>query len=413
MRRLYLLFFFFTPIAMRAQDITGIWQGHFRSTVMSMRSSVSDDRYRFEVQIAQKGKLFEGVTYSYLSSYFYGKAAATGSFNVHSQKVLLQEGKILEFRNSSGDICIMTCFLQYSKSSDEEFLEGTYVSMNTRDSSNCGRGTVFLRKVKVSDFYTEPIVLKREKEIAGEDSAKTEQKIAGSKPDSPTHPGVTALIPHSGPKPGTTATTHHSMTGSTVHHPATGTGVKKPATDSSTAKTGNKGQNRTSRPATVSNNSPEPHTPQPRARATVPGMSVTRPVADSNTGTGMGKKFPSIVPAVLRDRENEHIRTLVLHTTEVTLNIYDDGAIDHDTVSVYLDNRQVVNHAMLTDRPIVVTLHLDEDDDYHEIVMVAENEGEIPPNTSLMIVKAGDKEYEVRITTTEQKNAVIKFKYAK
>jgi len=30
-----------------------------------------------------------------------------------------------------------------------------------------------------------------------------------------------------------------------------------------------------------------------------------------------------------------------------------------------------------------------------------------------MIVKAGDKEYEVRITTTEQKNAVIKFKYAK
>ena len=403
MRRLYLLFFFFTPIAVWAQDITGIWQGHFRSTVTSMRSSVLDDRYRFEVQIAQKGKLFEGVTYSYLSSYFYGKAAATGSFNIHSQKVLLQEGKILEFRNSSGDICIMTCFLQYSKSSDEEFLEGTYVSMNTRDSSNCGRGTVFLRKVKVSDFYTEPIVLKREKEIAREDSAKKEQKIAASTPDSPAHPRA-ALITRPAPKPGTAGVTHH---------PATGTGVKKPATDSSTAKTGNKSQYRTSRPATVSNNPPEPHTPQPRARATVPGMSVTRPVADSNTGTGMGRKFPSIVPAVLRDRENEYIRTLVLHTTEVTLNIYDDGAIDHDTVSVYLDNRQVVNHAMLTDRPIVVTLHLDEDNDYHEIVMVAENEGEIPPNTSLMIVKAGDKEYEVRITTTEQKNAVIKFKYAK
>ena len=68
---------------------------------------------------------------------------------------------------------------------------------------------------------------------------------------------------------------------------------------------------------------------------------------------------------------------------------------------------------MLTDRPIVVTLHLDEDNDYHEIVLVAENEGEIPPNTSLMIVKAGDKEYEVRITSTEQKNAVIRFQYAK
>lgn len=422
MRRLYLLFFLFTSIALRAQDITGIWQGHFRSTVTSMRSSIFDDRYRFEVQIAQKGKSFEGVTYSYLSSFFYGKAAATGTFNIHSQKVLLQEGKILEFRNSSGDICIMTCFLQYSKSSDEEFLEGTYVSMNTRDSSNCGRGTVFLRKVKVSDFYTEPIVLQREKEIAGEDSAKTAQKIAVHKPDSPARPRVAALIPRSTPRsgstgtshPGTTATSHpgttataHPGTTATTHHPATGSTVKKPATDSSTAKTGNRGQNRTPGPATVSNN------PQPRARATVPGMSLTRPAADSNTGTGMGRKFPSIVPPVIKDRENQLVKTLILHTNEVTLNIYDDGAIDHDTVSVYLDNKCVVNHAMLTDRPIVVTLHLDDDNDYHEIIMVAENEGEIPPNTSLMIVKAGDKEYEVRITTTEQKNAVIKFQYAK
>ena len=68
---------------------------------------------------------------------------------------------------------------------------------------------------------------------------------------------------------------------------------------------------------------------------------------------------------------------------------------------------------MLTDRPLIVTIHLDETNDYHEVVMVAENEGEIPPNTSLMIVKAGDKEYEVRITSTEQKNAVVRFQYSK
>ncbi len=82
-------------------------------------------------------------------------------------------------------------------------------------------------------------------------------------------------------------------------------------------------------------------------------------------------------------------------------------------MSVYVDNRQVINHAMLTDRPLIVTIHLDENNNYHEVVMVAENEGEIPPNTSLMIVKAGDKEYEVRITSTEQKNAVVKFQYSK
>ena len=127
----------------------------------------------------------------------------------------------------------------------------------------------------------------------------------------------------------------------------------------------------------------------------------------------MGRKFPTIAPRVLKDRENQVVKTLTIHTNDITLNIYDDGAIDHDTISVYVDNRQVINHAMLTDRPLVLTLHLDETIDYHEVVMVAENEGEIPPNTSLMIVKAGDKEYEVRITSTEQKNAVIKFQYVK
>ena len=132
-----------------------------------------------------------------------------------------------------------------------------------------------------------------------------------------------------------------------------------------------------------------------------------------DSSSGIGKKFPTIPPQVLRSRSNQVVKNLTIHTNEVVLNIYDDGVIDHDTISVYLDNKLVVNHAMLTDRPIVVTLHLDETNDYHEIVMVADNEGEIPPNTSLMIVKAGDKEYEVRITSTEQKNAVVTFKYEK
>ncbi len=79
---------------------------------------------------------------------------------------MLQEGKLLEVREQmGGDVCIMTCFLQYSKSGDEEFLEGNYVSMNVRDSSNCGRGTVFLRKVPCFGFLEEPFLVEREKGI--------------------------------------------------------------------------------------------------------------------------------------------------------------------------------------------------------------------------------------------------------
>ncbi|WP_165352408.1 hypothetical protein [Flavobacterium anhuiense] len=48
---------------------------------------------------------------------------------------------------------------------------------------------------------------------------------------------------------------------------------------------------------------------------------------------------------------------------------------------------------------------------FHEVILVAENLGDIPPNTALMKIKAGDKKYEIKITSDEQKNAVINFKY--
>ena len=383
MRRLYLFLFFIAPIALHAQDITGIWRGHFRSSgSLSMKSDVYDDRYRFEVQIAQHDKKFEGVTYSYLSSIFYGKAAAAGTVNVRTGKVLLQEGKLIEVRNIGGGTCIMTCFLQYSRSGNEEFLEGTYVSMNVSDSSNCGRGTVFLRKAISSDFYPEPFVLKREKELAA-DSMKMAQKAADLKPAGRTTPKT---------PPTARATTTPRSGGTARTAPAARPGSTTRATPA--------------KPASP----PERNSP-PMARASVPRETMRQPMGDS--GTGIGLKFPTIVPGVIKNRENPTVKTIVVHTSEVTLNIYDDGAIDHDTVSVYLDNKPVILHAMLTDRPLIVTIHLDESNDYHEIVMVADNEGEIPPNTSLMIVKAGDKEYKVNITSTEQKNAVIKFQYAK
>ncbi len=458
----FLVLFFSVSFA-NAQDLTGVWQGHFRSGNMATRSSIFDDRYKFEVQIAQHDKSLEAVTYSYLSSLFYGKAAAAGTINHKTNKVLIQEIKLLEVRNQSGDVCIMTCFLQYSKLGDEEYLEGNFVSMNVRDSSNCGRGTVFLRKVSASDFYKEPFLEKQE-EVLKEKETPKKLPADPKKPETPALAGAlkknnpakadpTAAPPHPPvTKPGSGNVPAPGITGNKTAPPAKKTvpATIPPAKEPVTARTGPPSNKETSpikkpgagarppataavpsggvaalkpaspakKPASIPPPGPKtaaaPRSAEktaPMARLSTP--QATQPMARMDSAGGIGKKFPVVTPRILLSRSNQLVRAITVHTNEVVLNIYDDGAIDHDTISVYLDKKMVINHVMLTDRPIVLNLHLDDSEDFHELVMVADNEGEIPPNTSLMIVKAGDKEYEVRITSTEHKNAVVTFKYEK
>ena len=64
-----------------AQDLTGIWRGHFRSNdgYAERLTGNYDDRYKMEVQIAQTHNQFEAITYSYKNTEFYGKAEAIGT----------------------------------------------------------------------------------------------------------------------------------------------------------------------------------------------------------------------------------------------------------------------------------------------------------------------------------------------
>ena len=332
-----------------------------------------EDKYKFEVQVNQADKAFTGVTYSYRSTVFYGKATCSGTLNKHTKKVLLEELKLIELKTTSGvSPCIMTCFLQYSKVDGEEFLEGTYTSMNTADSSNCGRGTVFLRKVENSDFYKEPFLTKKEKpktSISKTPAAET------NKPQAKTVGPATnaAKVP---PSPKTAV-------------------VKAPAPSKSTA----------GKPTIPKTKTPAVPTPQSNQH--------WKPATDSLHDVPSTPRPSVILPQVLSSRANELVRTITTGATEISINIYDNGSIDNDTVSVYLDKKLVVSKQRLTENPIVVKFSMDNNADEHELIMVAENLGEIPPNTSLMVVNAGDQQYEVRITSTEQKNAVVIFKYKK
>jgi hypothetical protein len=360
-----------SPGLLKAQDITGIWRGHFRSNEGIERLMGNDDRYKIEVQIAQTINIFQAVTYSYKNAEFYGKAEASGTVNPKSKKVLLREMKILEVRMAGGDVCIMTCFLQYSKLGDDEFLQGTYTSTSTHDSSSgCGKGSIFLHKVPVSDFQKEAFLEKKEQELLADKKKATAAK---------------KLVPK------------NTLAHVPVKQPET---INKKAAPKTIAKTVH--------PAPIKPKS----LPQPEKQSVT--LVPEQPHINNDSALKIDKKtIPLIIPEVLASRSNELVKEITVHNTEVYLDIYDDGAIDNDTVSVYYDNKLIVSSARISDRPVKATIYVEPSGHPHELVMVADNLGDIPPNTSLLVVRDGDKKYEVRIISDEQKNARITFRYKK
>jgi len=67
-------------------------------------------------------------------------------------------------------------------------------------------------------------------------------------------------------------------------------------------------------------------------------------------------------------------------------------------------------HVRLSDKAYTIRLAVKDLDATSELVMVAENLGAIPPNTSYMLAIVGDQRYEAMLASTEQSSAMIRLK---
>ena len=100
-----------------------------------------------------------------------------------------------------------------------------------------------------------------------------------------------------------------------------------------------------------------------------------------------------------------------MNTRTINIKVYDNGIIDDDTVSIYFNNKLLVDKKRLSEKAIEFNIQLEDRADYQEITMYAENLGSIPPNTALMVVTAGDKRYELYASASMEENAVLRFEY--
>ncbi len=119
------------------------------------------------------------------------------------------------------------------------------------------------------------------------------------------------------------------------------------------------------------------------------------------------------LPPQLTNRKNELVKEIKVDTGTIRLDFYDNGQIDGDTISVFVNNMPVVSRQRLTAKPITVNVKIDMKRTEQEVIMVGENLGSIPPNTALMMVTVGAKRYQLYLTSDEKKNAMVRFIYEK
>lgn len=112
----------------------------------------------------------------------------------------------------------------------------------------------------------------------------------------------------------------------------------------------------------------------------------------------------------LTKRNYQIIKTIDVTHDKFKVEIYDNGQVDGDTVSIFLNEKLLVPARMLTAKPITLEIKIKENEDTYDLIMYAESMGTIPPNTALMIVTTANNRYEINITSTEQTSGVIRFK---
>ena len=112
-------------------------------------------------------------------------------------------------------------------------------------------------------------------------------------------------------------------------------------------------------------------------------------------------------------RKNIYEKDLLIESDSVKVTFYDNGDIDGDSISVFLNKQLVLSHQGLTARAINLYMKLDSTKDVNELSMFAENLGTIPPNTALMIVSDGKNRYEVYMSSSLTQSSTVRLRRKK
>lgn len=359
---LILLVFFSSQLF--AQNFTGQWKGEFIDNSSSF-TGWGGDRCEYVLEIECKGTKVTGYSYTYFSDggkRYYTICKLAGKLNKASKYIEVTE---TERTKTNVPVNIRNCFqihrLTYFKNGDDQILEGTWVPVPDQN-GDCGFGSTALsrRVLQKNTAFGNNTVTRNKPKVNTAPVKKTPEPIVKKKTVPTKQPIVVKKEP-----------------------------VKKAPEELVKNESPIKSSTKTEildnlKPDKLTNSLPVTQTP------------ANPPPAKIND-------------ARYEKRSSDLIKTIEIDNASFTLDLYDNGEIDGDSISLFFNGKLLLSHKRLSDKALTLKLNVDETRIVNELIMYAENLGAIPPNTALMVVNDGDNRYEVRISSDLQKSGVIRF----
>ena len=371
-----------------AQNISGQWIGKFTS-----EDDPSGSGTDYVLEIESNGSQLSGYSYTYFSlagKRYFVICRLKGTYDKGSKSMDIKEIETIK-TNTPPDFenCHQFHQLTYLKQKDKEMLIGKWKP--SEKGSTCGKGfTELERKALIKE---------------NNNKTSTENKTAASRVTTPAK------------KPSTTSTA-----------------TPKNSPSAPLAKSAPLSKQQPAKPSTPSAKPVITNPPQktiPKELKTEETKDVAPPkVAQQTVRDNLNEKINSEKSALpiesgkaknisentkdkLAKRTYQVIKVIEVSQSNIKVDIYDNGQVDGDVVSIYLNEKQLVSSKMLTAQPITLQIKVDENEDVYDLIMYAESLGSIPPNTALMIVTTATQRYEINISSNEQTSGAIRFKFKK
>ena len=341
-----------------AQNISGQWIGKFTS-----EEDPGGGGTDYVLEIESNGSQLSGYSYTYFSlagKRYFVICRLKGTYDKGSKSMEIREIETIK-TNTPPDFenCHQSHQLTYLKQKDKETLIGKWKP--SEKGSTCGKGFTELER----------------KALIKENSSKTsiENKPAAPKVTSPAKKPSSTTIPKNNPSaPLVKSVPSPKQQPAKPSVPTTKPVIKKPPV--------------TVEPKIIHEDETPVVPPQVGQQSVRENLNEKKNSEKSAlpVESAKAKNLSENTKEKLAKRTYQVIKVIEVLQPNVKVDIYDNGQVDGDVVSIYLNEKQLVSSKMLTAQPITLQIKVDENEDVYDLIMYAESLGSIPPNTALMIV---------------------------